>query len=377
MSVINQVLYNLERRSAIPTERGALPTHVHVLPASGHARRWGWVVVSAAFAVAAPAAAWVAYTTGVGAPRHSQVASGASGLSSAAWPEVSDRAYLQEPGIFRLSLELANVPGKAAPRRAKKTPRAVASAAEPLSSARLIDRKSAESEIDAAGDEEPAPTPSKARAATRTKPAVEAATQPEIRKQVRVPTPRELSEDRYRKAAALLNMKQPAEAEENFREALQLDPENHQARQGLVGMLVQARRLEEAERVLEEAVKLAPAQTGFSVTLARLQAHRGDTARAIATLHSGLEHAQGNPDYAAFLATLLQREGQHEKAIEHFEAALQARPSAGVWWVGLGISLQASNHPDAALDAYRQARATGNLHPHLAALAEQRLRQLQ
>jgi MSHA biogenesis protein MshN len=48
-----------------------------------------------------------------------------------------------------------------------------------------------------------------------------------------------------------------------------------------------------------------------------------------------------------------------------------------VWWLGLGMSLQATNRPAAAQEAYRQARATGTLQPDLAALAEQRLKQLQ
>lgn len=378
MSVINQVLYNLERRSAISTEGGALPNHVQVPPESGHAPRWGRVAVAAAFAVAAPAAAWVAYNVTVGPTRDSQTTAGAADLSSAAWPEGSDRAYLQEPGVFRLSLELSNLPAAAAPHQGKKAPRAVASANKALSSARLLNRKSAESALDAAGDEPTTTTPRVASAAAPSKPAVKViATPPEIRKQVRKPTARELSEHGYHNAVALLNQDRPAEAEAEFKEALSLHPENHQARQGLVGMLVQLRRLDDAERVLEEGVKLAPALIGFSVTLARLQAHRGDTARAITTLQDGLGHAQGSAEYVAFLGTLLQRDGQHEKAIEQFQAALRARPGAGVWWVGLGISLQATNQPAAALDAYRKARDTGNLHPHLAALAEQRLRQLQ
>jgi MSHA biogenesis protein MshN len=113
------------------------------------------------------------------------------------------------------------------------------------------------------------------------------------------------------------------------------------------------------------------------MTLARLQADRGDNERAIATLQEGLEHAQGSADYAAFLAVLLQRQGRHEEAIGHFQTALRMRPGSGVWWLGLALSLQAANRPAAASDAYRQARAAGNLHPELAALAEQRLQQLQ
>ena len=77
------------------------------------------------------------------------------------------------------------------------------------------------------------------------------------------------------------------------------------------------------------------------------------------------------------LSLLLQREGKHAEAIKHFRAALRKRPNFGVWWVGLGISLQATNQPAAALDAFRRAKAGGNLHPHVAALADERLKQLQ
>jgi len=41
------------------------------------------------------------------------------------------------------------------------------------------------------------------------------------------------------------------------------------------------------------------------------------------------------------------------------------------------MSLQALNQPAAAQSAYREARAAGTLQPELAALAEQRMKQLQ
>jgi MSHA biogenesis protein MshN len=217
----------------------------------------------------------------------------------------------------------------------------------------------------------------KRAAAVPVNPATDGATNPEIRKQMRDPTRRELAENEYRKSVALLDQGRLTDAEEGFQAALNLYPEHHQARQGLLGLLVRGRKLEEAERVLQEGVKLSPGQTGFSMTLARLQADRGDNAQAIATLQRGLEYAQGSAEYAAFLAALLQRQGRHEEAIEQFQAALRLRPGSGIWWLGLGVSLQAANRPAAAQEAYLQARAAGNLQPDLAALAEQRLKQLQ
>jgi MSHA biogenesis protein MshN len=391
MSVINQVLLNLERRRASAAERGVLPSHVQVLPENGPAPYWGWVAAGVVVAVAA-VAAWMALTatdaepTRPLAPRSGtegvieRVVTASAGVSPTTRPDARGDVYLQELRAFRLSLELSNPPAEPAPRRDAEAPQAAAGGGEPLRSGRLIGSMGAESAMDAtpAGVATPARSDAGKRAAAApAKSSSDAASRPEIRKEMRKPTPRDLAENEYRKAVALLNQGRLAEAEEGFQAVLSLYPEYQQARQGLIGLLLQGRKLEEAERVLEEGVKLSPGQIGFNMTLARLQADRGDSAQATATLQRGLEHAQGSAEYAAFLAALLQRQGRHEEAIEQFQVALQLRPGSGVWWLGLGMSLQAANRPAAAQEAYRQARAAGNLHPDLAALAEQRLRQLQ
>jgi MSHA biogenesis protein MshN len=381
MSVINQVLLSLERRRASPEERGLLPPHVQVLPESVRATYWGWIAAGVAFAFAAPAA-WMALTATMAGPTRSpaqpvtdgaieRVAATAAGMNAAA---------SQELGAFRLSLELSNPPPDSTPSAGAGAPQAGAEVREPLSTARVIGRLDAESASATApasaatrGPGEAGPRASVGRPAPSAQPSV----RPEIRKEVREPTPHELAENEYRKAVAWLNQGRMAEAEAGLQEALGLYPEHLQARQALVGLLIQGRKLGEAERLLVEGVKLAPGQIGFTMTLARLQADRGDNERAIATLQEGIEYAQGSADYVAFLAALLQRQGRHEEAIGHFQAALRLRPGSGVWWLGLAMSLQAANSPAAASDAYRQARAAGNLHPELAALAEQRLQQLQ
>jgi MSHA biogenesis protein MshN len=198
----------------------------------------------------------------------------------------------------------------------------------------------------------------------------------EIEKQVRQPTPRELADHEYRKAASGLQQGRLAEAQEGFRAALNLHPGHHGARQGMVGLMLQSKSYGDAERALQEGIRLAPEQIGFAMTLARLQVDRGDTAGAVATLQGGAGHAHGSPDYLAFLAALLQRQGRHEDAIEQFNAALRGKPNTGVWWLGLGMSLQTLNRVAEAQEAYRRAKAS-NLNPELTAFADQRLRQLQ
>jgi len=392
MSVINQVLLNLEKRHASPAERGVLPNHVQALPEIGDTPHWGWIAAGGAVAIAALAAGGLSLT-GTGteptrppAPRAGtegvieRVVSATAGVGPTTRPDERGGAYAQELRAFRLSLELSNPPAEPAPQRDAKAPPAAAGGGEPMRSARLIGRLNAESAAEATPAGVAAPVRSEAgnrAAAAPAKPAADAATRPEIKKEMRAITPRDLAENEYRKAVTLLNQGRLADAEEGFQAALSLFPEHHNARQGLIGLLVQGRKLEEAERVLEVGVKLSPGQTGFNMTLARLQAERGDNAQATATLQRGLEHAQGSAEYAAFLAALLQRQGRHEEAIEQFHSAVRLRPGSGVWWLGLGISLQATNRSTAAQEAYRQARAAGNLQPDLAALAEQRLRQLQ
>jgi MSHA biogenesis protein MshN len=371
VSVINQLLLDLERRRAGPAERAALPIHVHALP-EDRGIDWGWVAGGAAIACAAITTGWFVFAghepgpamSTLPAPRSGaevtieRVVSASAGVAAPAQPEERIESLLLEPPAARMTLELSSVPtetGSVAPEAARTV------ASQPPTAVR------AEAVLPAGSD---SARPAK-KAATAT------AARPAIRKQDHPPTARDLAENEYRKASDLLQAGRLADAQAGFQAALSYLPEHHSARQGLVGLLVKAGQFTDAERFLQDGIRLSPEQSGFTVTLARLQVDRGDNAQAITTMQDGLRYAQGNPDYAAFLAALLQRQGRHEEAIEQFRSALRAKPAVGVWWIGLGMSLQALSRNPEAQDAYRRARANGNLHPELAAFAEQRLKQLQ
>lgn len=392
MSVINQVLIDLEKRRASSAERSLVPNHVRALPEGEQAPRWGWIAAGGLAVVVAAAGAWVLLSgfelPGLRArapiaPLSTEAAIEKVVAASAGVKEEPQPREESQIGLLasRLSFELSNPP------EASSSPRADAGAARaPLPAARVLGKASGEPAVrsePAMAREEPAPAarPDKAKTPAVVATAKSSVGTPEgkpvIQKQVRQPTSHDQAENEFRKAAAALHQGRLTEAQEGFQAALDLNPGYHGARQALVGLLLEGKRLGDAERVLQEGVRLAPVQIGFTTTLARLQVDRGDNATAIATLQKGLDFAQGSPDYLAFLAALLQRAQRHNDAIEQFQAALRLRPGAGVWLLGLGMSLQAVNRAAEAQDAYRRATATNSLNPELAAFADQRLRQLQ
>lgn len=371
MSVINQVLLDLEKRRASTAERSGMPSHVRALPDSGRHLRWEWIAAGAV-AVLAALVFWMQragpHAPLAGAlppPTGTEIAIERVVTASAGVAIEAGRDDPAEPvAAFRLSLELASPPAEPPP---------------PLSSSLLIGRMGAESTA-APTTAQPRPaaaaTDRSATVITKTAPGA-AAAKADIQKQVRQPTQQELAENEYRTATGLLQQGLLTEAQPAAEAALRLQPEHHAARQVLVGLLLEARQLGDAERVLQEGLALAPAQSGFAVTLARLQVHRGDVAEGVATLRKGLEYSRDNADYHAFLAALLQRQGQHLEAVEQFQAALRLKPASGVWWLGLGMSLQAVNRTADAQESYRRARGAAGIQPELAAFADQRLRQLQ
>jgi MSHA biogenesis protein MshN len=198
-----------------------------------------------------------------------------------------------------------------------------------------------------------------------------------ISKQARELTPEQRAESHYRKADDLLQLGRVTQAKAELVEALKIEPRHLAARQTLAYLLVEDKRFGEAEQQLEEGLKLSPEQAGFAMALARLQVERGGVTEALATLERTLPFAADKAEFRAFYAALLQRQQRHKEAIAQYQAALSIAPSSGVWLMGLGISLQAEKKLPEAREAYSRARASGTLSPSLSAFVEQRLRQIQ
>ncbi|MBB5368633.1 MULTISPECIES: lipopolysaccharide assembly protein LapB [unclassified Janthinobacterium] len=188
-------------------------------------------------------------------------------------------------------------------------------------------------------------------------------------------TPQQRVENEYRRALGYLQDGRVAEAMAGLQHTLQLDPRHQGARETLIRLLLEAQRPDDAVRQLQLSLGLDPKQPAQAMMLARLQLDKNASA-ALDTLMRSLPYAADNGEYRAFLAGVLQRQQRYHDAAEQYELALQGAPDNSVWWMGLGIALQADNHPDQARQAYERAKGLQTLSPQLQAFVERKLVQL-
>ncbi|MDD2913863.1 MAG: tetratricopeptide repeat protein [Gallionella sp.] len=189
-------------------------------------------------------------------------------------------------------------------------------------------------------------------------------------------SPMQQADAEFYKASGLAQQGHIADALAAYEGALRLNPGHDTARQALAALLLENKRTADAERVLHDGIKLRPEQTGFAMLLARMQVERGKIDDALATLEKSLPFAEQQADYQAFLAALLQRQNRHHEAILHYQIVLQISPNNGIWQMGYGISLRAVQRNAEAKDAFKRALESKTLTPELREFVQQKLKGL-
>lgn len=166
---------------------------------------------------------------------------------------------------------------------------------------------------------------------------------------------------RYRKAETALSS------------ALALVPGHIQAREMLVGVFISQGRWIEASEVLREGMAVAPQHHTFRKLYARSLMQMKREPQAIEVLSSNMPAAAQDPEHYAILAALFQRQANHTAAARTYAQILKVNPQMGIWWVGMGISLEALGQQAQAIEAYQQARKTGSLNGDVARYTDNRL----
>lgn len=195
-----------------------------------------------------------------------------------------------------------------------------------------------------------------------------------IEKSLHAGSMHERAEGEYRKAISALNTGRSIEAIENLRASLKQEAAHTASRQLLFKLLVENKQLDEAAELLQDGLQLQPAQISWAMSLGRLQVDRGDLPGAWQTLQRSLPFAASSADYQGFAAHVLQRLGRGREAAEFYQLATRLAPAESRWWLGLGLALESDGRAVEAREAFLRAKAGATLSGELATLVEQKLR---
>ncbi|MEA5098811.1 MAG: tetratricopeptide repeat protein [Burkholderiaceae bacterium] len=370
MSLINQMLKDLDKRGSGVAGGEAASGTVRVVQEQGRSRRLAVLVVIVLLVLGA-AAGWY-FWQGSTAPQVQpamppQMAS--AEVPKPAMPTVPAVAAVPAPTVLEASQPVNPSAGKET-RSAPTAPGKFSpTTSEPPAAAQTerVMKLAMSNTLDSIH----APEPSHPKAAAKGSKKRGGGEAPGV--QLKETTAQQHAENAYGKAIALIGAGQKTEAISALETILLSHPKHAAARQTLVGLLLDAKRSGEAARVLEEGLTLDPKQTGMAMILARLQIEQGGSAVALATLQRSLPYAVNRPDYLAFTAAMLQREKRHREAVTHFAHALRKSPQNAHWWMGYGVSLQALGQPKEARQAFVHARDLHKLPPELQAYVEQKI----
>ncbi|NBB91652.1 MAG: tetratricopeptide repeat protein [Gammaproteobacteria bacterium] len=345
MSLINDVLRDLEQRKAPEDGIAATTTRHPSQPAQRRARQWPlWLLAALALGVILH----LSLAGGVKAPEEPE----AGTLTARAAPEgETPLARAEESGSDRQSS--SRTPAEPEPLESPEpagTALPAIAARSPLETREEIDR----SETPPRQDEG-----STASGTANAAPIAPAAASPEASAEASISIRRadgdDTEADPLLAVRRMLARGQFQRAESRLRQLVDERPELTEAYELLAGTLVRGRRRDAAARVLERGLDRVQEPAVLAALLGRLLLEDGQLARARNVLQTHAPVLSANADYHLLLAAAHRRSGDHEAAAERYRALTEAFPASSAAWIGLGASLESLDRPDQAAEAYERA----------------------
>ncbi len=187
-------------------------------------------------------------------------------------------------------------------------------------------------------------------------------------------TPQQLSLKKLNQAKRYLNDNKLNKAQAWLEEAIILDPYNVQARKQLAALWFGGKSYNQAINLLSQGLALSPNNEEYRLMLARLYSTIGNNDKAFAVLN---EFSQSKLlEYQLALANIAAQTDHHVEAISAYQKLLAMRPTQGLWWLGMAISLDSNEDYGQAIVAYKEAIASNRLSKNSKQFAKQRLAEL-
>jgi MSHA biogenesis protein MshN len=154
-------------------------------------------------------------------------------------------------------------------------------------------------------------------------------------------------------------------------------PESKVARENLASLYMIYGKTNEADLVIDEGLRLAPADPALLTAKARVLIEKGQSIQAVELLSRYQPSINQFPDYYGTLAAALQSEGHILETGSIYQALIQIDSNNGQYWLGYALFLEHTKKANQAIEAYTRASQSQDSNANVRELAESRLKILQ
>ena len=148
-----------------------------------------------------------------------------------------------------------------------------------------------------------------------------------------------------------------SQAERLLKAQLMEAPTDVPAIRMLAEVAMRCDRKDEAEKLLERCLELAPSFRAARYNYALILHRRANSAGALEQIERLLAEDPGNPSYRNLRAVLLSHVGEYPRSLEIYSQLLREYPTHAKMWLSYGHVLKTDGQQDQGIEAYRRCIA--------------------
>jgi predicted Zn-dependent protease len=133
----------------------------------------------------------------------------------------------------------------------------------------------------------------------------------------------------------------------------------------LVKLLIKQSKFEDAVMITTSSLANYPHHPELLKLRAQVEFMQNKIEQALSTLTSSTPSMLRYPDYYALMASIYLKTGEPMLAATIYRKLVEIQPSKAIWWVGMGVSMQALEQNNVASEAYKRALSLNNLEDKL------------